>query len=69
MGLVEGLGIPTGNSEPLFNRGFMSQCEWNSCLESITMGEPIAALPMHSDQPRNTVLTTQMLKVGLVVKH
>lgn len=48
--------------------GFMSHCGWNSCMESITMGVPIAAWPMHSDQPRNTVLITEVLKVGLVVK-
>ncbi|XP_020210627.1 zeatin O-glucosyltransferase [Cajanus cajan] len=48
--------------------GFMSHCGWNSCLESITMGVPIAAWPMHSDQPRNTVFMTEVLKVGLVVK-
>nr|KYP59846.1 Zeatin O-glucosyltransferase [Cajanus cajan] len=48
--------------------GFMSHCGWNSCLESITMGVPIAAWPMHSDQPRNSVFMTQVLKVGLVVK-
>ncbi|XP_058205369.1 zeatin O-glucosyltransferase-like [Rhododendron vialii] len=48
--------------------GFMSHCGWNSCMESITMGVPIAAWPMHSDQPRNTVLITKLLKIGLVVK-
>lgn len=48
--------------------GFMSHCGWNSCLESISMGVPIAAWPMHSDQPRNTVLVAQVLKVGLVVR-
>lgn len=32
------------------------------------MGVPIAAWPMHSDQPRNTVLVAQVLKVGLVVR-
>ncbi|GMY18670.1 zeatin O-glucosyltransferase-like [Fagus crenata] len=48
--------------------GFMSHCGWNSCLESITMGVPIAAWPMASDQPRNTVLITKLLKVGIVVK-
>lgn len=49
--------------------GFMSHCGWNSCMESISMGVPIAAWPMHSDQPRNTVLVTQVLKLGLVVKE
>ncbi|KAA8517139.1 hypothetical protein F0562_017432 [Nyssa sinensis] len=48
--------------------GFMSHCGWNSCMESITMGVPIAAWPMHSDQPRNAVLVTKVLKVGVVVK-
>lgn len=48
--------------------GFMSHCGWNSCLESMSMGVPIAAWPMHSDQPRNTVLVAQVLKVGLVVR-
>nr|WIW42791.1 UDP-glycosyltransferase [Nicotiana tabacum] len=49
--------------------GFMSHCGWNSCMESISMGVPIIAWPMHSDQPRNTVLITKILKVGLVVKE
>lgn len=49
--------------------GFMSHCGWNSCMESITMGVPIAAWPMHSDQPRNGVLITEVLKIGLVVRE
>nr|AAM09517.1 putative glucosyltransferase [Phaseolus lunatus] len=48
--------------------GFMSHCGWNSCLESISMGVPIATWPFHSDQPRNAALITEVLKVGLVVK-
>jgi len=32
------------------------------------MGVPIATWPMHSDQPRNAALITEVLKVGLVVK-
>ncbi|KAL5743925.1 hypothetical protein ACOSP7_026788 [Xanthoceras sorbifolium] len=47
--------------------GFVSHCGWNSCMESITMEVPIGAWPMHSDQPRNMVLITQVLKVGIVV--
>ncbi|KAK7278799.1 hypothetical protein RJT34_23835 [Clitoria ternatea] len=48
--------------------GFMSHCGWNSCIESLTMGVPIASWPMHSDQPRNAIFITQVLKVGLVAK-
>ncbi|KAG6690874.1 hypothetical protein I3842_10G034200 [Carya illinoinensis] len=48
--------------------GFLSHCGWNSCIESITMGVPIAAWPIASDQPRNTVLITELLEVGIVVK-
>ncbi|KAH6772153.1 hypothetical protein C2S52_005065 [Perilla frutescens var. hirtella] len=49
--------------------GFMSHCGWNSCIESVTMGVAMAAWPMHSDQPRNAVLITEVLKVGVVVKE
>ncbi|KAK1370155.1 Glycosyltransferase [Heracleum sosnowskyi] len=48
--------------------GFMSHCGWNSCLESITMGVPLATWPMHSDQPHNALLVTVVLKVGVVVR-
>ena len=47
--------------------GFMSHCGWNSCMESISMGVPIAAWPMHSDQPFNAILITKFLKVGVAV--
>ncbi|KAF8043942.1 hypothetical protein BT93_A2043 [Corymbia citriodora subsp. variegata] len=48
--------------------GFLSHCGWNSCMESISMGVPILAWPMHSDQPRNAILITKVLKIGLIVK-
>nr|XP_043609201.1 zeatin O-glucosyltransferase-like [Erigeron canadensis] len=48
--------------------GFMSHCGWNSSMESISMGVPMATWPMHSDQPRNAVLITEVLKIGVVVK-
>ncbi|XP_076907620.1 zeatin O-xylosyltransferase-like [Bidens hawaiensis] len=47
--------------------GFMSHCGWNSTMESILAGVPIATWPMHSDQPRNAFLITDVLRVGLVV--
>jgi len=49
--------------------GFMSHCGWNSCMESISMGVPMAAWPVHSDQPNNAVLVTKILKVGFLVKE
>ncbi|KAL3370056.1 hypothetical protein AABB24_007209 [Solanum stoloniferum] len=49
--------------------GFMSHCGWNSCIESITMGVPIAVWPMHSDQPINAFFVTEMLKIGLIVRE
>uniref|UniRef100_A0A803MAG3 2-hydroxyflavanone C-glucosyltransferase n=1 Tax=Chenopodium quinoa TaxID=63459 RepID=A0A803MAG3_CHEQI len=48
--------------------GFMSHCGWNSCMESISMGVPMAAWPMHSDQPRNAVLVTEVLRMGTQVR-
>ncbi|OIT36506.1 PREDICTED: zeatin O-glucosyltransferase-like [Nicotiana attenuata] len=47
--------------------GFLSHCGWNSCTESINMGVPIAAWPMHSDQPCNAFLITDVLKIGIKV--
>ncbi|XP_015898025.2 zeatin O-glucosyltransferase [Ziziphus jujuba] len=49
--------------------GFMSHCGWNSVMESLSMGVPIAAWPTHTDQPRNAVLVTELLKVGVNVRE
>ncbi|WVY98413.1 hypothetical protein V8G54_030564 [Vigna mungo] len=72
---VNGLGVVVRDWAPQLEilshpstGGFMSHCGWNSCLESISMGVPMATWPMHSDQPRNAVFVTEVLKVGLVVK-
>ncbi|KAJ0683063.1 putative trans-zeatin O-beta-D-glucosyltransferase [Helianthus annuus] len=49
--------------------GFMSHCGWNSSMESMSMGVPIAAWPMHSDQPRNAFLITDVLRIGIPMKN
>ncbi|PON32443.1 UDP-glucuronosyl/UDP-glucosyltransferase [Trema orientale] len=57
---VEILGHPSTG-------GFMCHCGWNSCVESLSVGVPIVAWPMHSDQPMNALLVTDLLKVGVVI--
>ncbi|KAL3637209.1 hypothetical protein CASFOL_019508 [Castilleja foliolosa] len=49
--------------------GFVSHCGWNSCMESMSMGVPIATWPQHSDQPANAVLITKVLKIGVELKE
>ncbi|XP_028125772.1 zeatin O-glucosyltransferase-like [Camellia sinensis] len=49
--------------------GFMSHCGWNSCLDSISMGVPIATWPMNFDQPINAFLVTNILKVSIPVNQ
>ncbi|KAI4386537.1 hypothetical protein MLD38_004464 [Melastoma candidum] len=49
--------------------GFMSHCGWNSCMESISMGVPVAAWPIHSDQIKNAELLTSVLRVGIHVQN
>ncbi|XP_055835304.1 zeatin O-xylosyltransferase-like [Solanum dulcamara] len=48
--------------------GFLTHCGWNSILESVTMGIPLATFHMVFDQPRNAVLITNVLKIGIEVK-
>ena len=48
--------------------GFMSHCGWNSCIESINMGVPIATRPISFDQPFNAILVTNLLEIGITVK-
>lgn len=73
---MEGVGIVLRDWAPQLEilahkstGGFMSHCGWNSCLESIAMGVPIAAWPMHSDQPLNAIFLTEILKVGITVRE
>ena len=49
-------------------RGFLSHCGWNSVLESVAAGVPLAVWPMHADQPFNAKLVVDELKVAVRVQ-
>lgn len=40
--------------------GFVSHCGWNSVIESMKLGVPIIAMPMHIDQPINARLVEEV---------
>ncbi|GMG99465.1 hypothetical protein Nepgr_001305 [Nepenthes gracilis] len=48
--------------------GFVSHCGWSSVMESMRLGVPIIAMPMHLDQPINARLVAA-LGVGVEVKR
>ncbi|KAI3677884.1 hypothetical protein L6452_37156 [Arctium lappa] len=71
---VEGRGLVVHEWAPqleilghLATGGFMSHCGWNSSIESISTGVPMITWPMHSDQPWNAFLITDVLRIGLAV--
>lgn len=49
-------------------RGFLSHCGWNSVLESVTAGVPLAAWPVGFEQPMNAKLVVDDIKVGVRVR-
>ncbi|OEL26879.1 UDP-glycosyltransferase 90A1 [Dichanthelium oligosanthes] len=48
-------------------RGFVSHCGWNSVIESVSAGVPLAAWPMSAEQPLNAKLVVDELKIGIRV--
>ncbi|WOG87936.1 hypothetical protein DCAR_0207169 [Daucus carota subsp. sativus] len=40
--------------------GFISHCGWSSIMESMMFGVPVIAMPMHIDQPLNTVVVKEV---------
>ncbi|XP_019246343.1 PREDICTED: zeatin O-glucosyltransferase-like [Nicotiana attenuata] len=48
--------------------GYLCHCGWNSVMESISMGVPIAAWPLHTDHPRTVLLLIKGLKIGIYVR-
>ncbi|XP_062194108.1 UDP-glycosyltransferase 90A1-like [Phragmites australis] len=49
-------------------RGFLSHCGWNSVLESVAAGVPLAVWPMHADQPFNAKFIVDELKIAVRVQ-
>lgn len=49
-------------------RGFLSHCGWNSVLESVAAGVPLAVWPMHADQPFNAKFVVDELKIAVRVQ-
>ena len=48
--------------------GFISHCGWNSILESICYGVPIATWPMYHEQPLNAFQTVKDLALVIEIK-
>ncbi|KAJ9181065.1 hypothetical protein P3X46_009236 [Hevea brasiliensis] len=65
--------LPEGYEESVNGMGLVVR-DWVPQLEILAhpatgaFMKPIAAWPMHSDQPRNAVLITEFLKIGFAVK-
>jgi hypothetical protein len=49
-------------------RGFLSHCGWNSVLESVAAGVPLAVWPMQADQPFNARFAVEELKIAVRVQ-
>ncbi|VFQ87728.1 unnamed protein product [Cuscuta campestris] len=48
--------------------GFVSHCGWNSILESIWFGKPIAAWPIYGEQQANAFQLIEEIGVGVDIK-
>ena len=49
--------------------GFVSHCGWNSVLESIWFGVPIATWPLYSEQQLNAFEIVKELRLAVEIKN
>ncbi|KAJ8755428.1 hypothetical protein K2173_019226 [Erythroxylum novogranatense] len=47
---------------------FITHCGWNSTLEALSLGVPMVAMPVWTDQPTNAKYVTDVWQVGVRVK-
>ncbi|XP_044378936.1 soyasapogenol B glucuronide galactosyltransferase-like [Triticum aestivum] len=47
--------------------GFVTHCGWNSVLEAVTAGVPMATWPRYGDHFNNKTLVVEQLKVGVSI--
>ncbi|XP_050257959.1 mogroside IE synthase-like isoform X5 [Quercus robur] len=47
---------------------FMTHCGWNSTLEALSLGVPMVAMPIWTDQPTNAKFIVDVWKVGVRIK-
>lgn len=48
--------------------GFVSHCGWNSILESVWCGVPIAAWPMYAEQQTNAFQVVKEMEIAVEIK-
>ncbi|KAL3694752.1 hypothetical protein R1sor_008403 [Riccia sorocarpa] len=49
--------------------GFLSHCGWNSLMEAISAGVPIAACPMYAEQGLNAKQIVDVLQIAVEMKY
>ncbi|KAL3694754.1 hypothetical protein R1sor_008405 [Riccia sorocarpa] len=49
--------------------GFLSHCGWNSLMEAISAGVPIAACPMYAEQGLNAKHIVDVLQIAVEIKY
>nr|AFJ52957.1 UDP-glycosyltransferase 1 [Linum usitatissimum]AGD95008.1 UDP-glucosyltransferase [Linum usitatissimum] len=47
---------------------FLTHCGWNSTIEALSLGVPMVAMPIWSDQPANASFVEKVWKVGVRVR-